>query len=282
MIHKIFDTPQGATEVILSGDFSERRKPPIIMIPGLSRDPSDFSTVSEILVNKGWCTAAVYSRGSGKSVGNTEGVTLHDLAGDVISVIEQLDAGSAIVVGHAFGNRVARCLAADRPEKVACLILLAAGGKVGPMEKAVEATKRLWARPSNDISDEARAEEIRKQMKTAYFAVTSDPETWMSGTWPAAGGIGRTAVMGTPLDEWWHGGSAPMLVIQGAEDITAPPENGTLLKQEYGDRVTLVNIEDAAHALVVEKPREIAEVMLGYINETEGEDQWYGSRKSKS
>jgi pimeloyl-ACP methyl ester carboxylesterase len=263
--HKIFDTPQGVTEVILSGNFSERENPPVIMIPGLSRDPSDFTIISEILVQEGWCTAAVYSRGSGKSAGETEGITLHNLAGDVISIIEQLDAESAIVVGHAFGNRVARCLSADRPEKVACLILLAAGGKVGATEKAMEATKKLWTRPSGDISDESLAENIHKQMKIAYFAEKSDPAAWMTGTWPAAGGIGRTAVMATPLDEWWHGGSAPMLVIQGAEDITAPPENGILLKQEYGDRVTLVDIEDAAHALVVENPRKIAEVMLEYL-----------------
>lgn len=265
MTHKIFDTPQGVTEVILSGNFSGRGTPPVVMIPGLSRDPSDFTIISKILAQEGWCTAAVYSRGSGNSAGETEGVTLHNLAGDVVSIIEQLGTEPAIVVGHAFGNRIARCLSADRPDKVACLILLAAGGKVGATEKAMEATKKLWTQPPGNISDESLAAELHKQMKTAYFAEKSDPAAWMTGTWPAAGGIGRTAVMATPLDEWWHGGSAPMLVIQGAEDITAPPENGILLKQEYGDRVTLVDIEDAAHALVVEKPREIAEVMIEYL-----------------
>jgi pimeloyl-ACP methyl ester carboxylesterase len=33
-------------------------------------------------------------------------------------------------VGHAFGSRVARCLAADRPELVRRVVLPAAGGLV--------------------------------------------------------------------------------------------------------------------------------------------------------
>jgi pimeloyl-ACP methyl ester carboxylesterase len=36
------------------------------------------------------------------------------------------------ILGHAFGNRIARCLAADHPAMVRGVILVAAGGLIGP------------------------------------------------------------------------------------------------------------------------------------------------------
>ena len=58
---------------------------------------------------------------------------MHDLAADVAGVLEAVDCGAAAhLVGHAFGNRVARCLAVDRPSLVRSVTLLAAGGLIGP------------------------------------------------------------------------------------------------------------------------------------------------------
>jgi pimeloyl-ACP methyl ester carboxylesterase len=49
------------------------------------------------------------------------------LAADIAGVLEALAAAPAHVVGHAFGNRVARCLATDRPDPVRRVVLLAGG-----------------------------------------------------------------------------------------------------------------------------------------------------------
>src|ERR1700739_2840622 len=74
-------------------------------------------------------------RGTGESRGSLDGITLHDLAADVAGVLEAMDCGPAHLVGHAFGNRGARCLAGDRPSllrRVTSVTLLAAGGLIGP------------------------------------------------------------------------------------------------------------------------------------------------------
>jgi pimeloyl-ACP methyl ester carboxylesterase len=44
-------------------------------------------------------------------------------------VIETLCDGPAVVIGHAFGNRIARCLAADRPALVDLVVLLSSSGR---------------------------------------------------------------------------------------------------------------------------------------------------------
>jgi pimeloyl-ACP methyl ester carboxylesterase len=69
----------------------------------------------------------------------------------------------------------------------------------------------------------------------------------------------------TPLASWWGAGRAPMLVIQGLQDALALPENGRSLKIEFGDRVTLVELDGAGHALLPEQPEIIAKTVLAYI-----------------
>jgi pimeloyl-ACP methyl ester carboxylesterase len=75
-------------------------------------------------------------RGIGGSIGPLEGITLHDLAADVASVVATEGQGPAVVIGHAFGNWVARTLAADRPDLVRGIVLAAAALK-GPLPPGV-------------------------------------------------------------------------------------------------------------------------------------------------
>ena len=109
--------------------------PVVVMIPSLGRRAGDFTDLAEKLAAAGYPAACIGPRGVGNSVGPMENLTLHDLAADAAAVIEELAGGSPVVVfGHAFGQRVCRMLAADRPDLVSAVIMLAAGGKVPPSE----------------------------------------------------------------------------------------------------------------------------------------------------
>jgi pimeloyl-ACP methyl ester carboxylesterase len=84
--------------------------------------------------------------------------------------------------------------------------------------------------------------------------------------WPNATAAHSKANQATPIMEWWNGGHAPMLVIQGLDDLVTLPENGEILKRDNGDRVTLINIENAAHSMVHEKPKRVAEEILSFYS----------------
>jgi pimeloyl-ACP methyl ester carboxylesterase len=56
-----------------------------------------------------------------------------------------------------------------------------------------------------------------------------------------------------------------MLVIQGLDDITAPPANGRDLKRAFPARVRLVDLERAGHALLLERPTEIAQAVVSFL-----------------
>ena len=57
----------------------------------------------------------------------------------------------------------------------------------------------------------------------------------------------------------------PILVLEDAEDIISVPENANRLAAECPDRVTLVEIPKAGHALLPEQPGRVAEALLAYL-----------------
>jgi pimeloyl-ACP methyl ester carboxylesterase len=56
-----------------------------------------------------------------------------------------------------------------------------------------------------------------------------------------------------------------MLIVQGLADVAAPVGNGRLLKQELGERGTLVELPGIGHAMPVENPVACAEVVLEFL-----------------
>jgi len=230
----------------------------VVALPAAGRSGRDFDVLVGALVRAGFNTAAVDLRGIGDSTGSLDDVTLHDLAADVAKLIESLDWGPVHVVGHAFGNRVARCLAADRPNLVRSVTLLAAGGLVPPEPQTLVAMVRSQ---QLDFPEPERLEAIR----TAFFGPSSDPTVWSDGWWLGATTAQVAAANATPTEDWWDGGRAPLLVIQGLDDKVAPPANGHALRDQLGERVSVIDLAEAGHALLVERPHEIAEAMITFI-----------------
>ncbi|MCA9824334.1 MAG: alpha/beta hydrolase [Dehalococcoidia bacterium] len=230
--------------------------PLVVLVPSLGRGASDFDTLAESLAEAGFMAAAIDPRNAGESCGGTENLTLHNYAADVAAVIDHLG-GPAHIVGHAFGNRVSRCLATDRPDLVISIALLAAGGLIEPSPEAREALKRSF---KTDLPGHLDA------VREAFFAPLNDPTPWSDGWWSCVSAAQSMANRATPREDWWYAGSAPMLVIQGLDDVIAPPANGRALRDELGDRVSLIELENAGHALLPEQPEAIARHLLGFIN----------------
>jgi pimeloyl-ACP methyl ester carboxylesterase len=95
--------------------------------------------------------------------------------------------------------------------------------------------------------------------------VTREARAWAQGWYFRAARAKRAADARTPLNEWWAGGSAAILVLQGAEDVIAVPENAKRLAAAFPDRGTLVEIPKAGHALLPEQPELIATAILAYL-----------------
>src|SRR5205814_10089222 len=103
-------------------------------------------------------------------------------------------------------------LASDQPGLVKQLVLLGAGGLVPRSSEVERLTTRFW---ETALSREDRLAAIRQM----FFAPGHDAVVWAEGWYFDVARAQRASDARTPLQEWWAGGSAPMLVLQGAEDI---------------------------------------------------------------
>jgi pimeloyl-ACP methyl ester carboxylesterase len=237
---------------------------PIVLLASFARSVADFNELTESLSAAGYRTLTIEARGIGGSGGGGPGqdLTLHDLAADLGDVVDRAAPGSKIhAVGHAFGNRVVRTFARDRPERVETVTLLAAGGLV-PISPAIQ--KALVASVSSFLPKRQREPALR----LAFFSADSEiPEEWVGGWWLWGGWAQRAATAATSSDEFWDAGNVPLLVLQAEDDRLAPPEDsGLRLKAFYPDRVELVMVPNAGHALLPEQPEKILDAMLAYYS----------------
>ena len=151
--------------------FSDGEGAAIILLPGGSLTVSYLSELADALAGAGFRAIRVNPRGAGSSTGPMQAVTLHDYAADVAGVIDQLDAAPAFVLGHAFGNRIARTVAADHPKAVRGVILVAAGGKVDPQPAVQKAMQTLF-------TPTASKSELRDAMAWMVGSPENAPSVW--------------------------------------------------------------------------------------------------------
>lgn len=250
------------TELIRYGDVQvevvvDGAGPAVVLLPSLARDSDDYDAVAEGLAAAGFLVLRPKPRGIGRSAGPMTNITLHDLARDIAEVVAKLGGGRAVIVGHAFGNWVARMTAADHPELVRGVVIAAAAAKT----YAPELTKAVTSAGNPTLSRDERLAALR----FAFFAPGNDPTGWLNGWHPGIRDSQRAAVAAVRQDEWWSGGSAPLLDLQGAEDPFKPEAKRNEMKDEFGQRVTVMVIPHASHALIPEQPQAVVAALVSWI-----------------
>jgi pimeloyl-ACP methyl ester carboxylesterase len=248
--------------------------PLLVLLPGLGRPARDLDPLAALLARAGYLVVQPDPRGSGGSIGPMDGLTLHDLAADVATVIETLRGRSVVVIGQGFGNRVARMAAADWPDLVRSVVLLGCSGLVQPSAAIAEAIRLAQA---VDTPPNIRAQAAQ----SAWFPPGHDAAVWLDGWSQPVMNAYLAAAAATDTASWWTAGGARVLIVQGAEDVAAPPANGHLLKTEIGDRAALVDLPGIGHAIGVEGHDLVARVILRHLaGEPLSVDARHGGRES--
>jgi pimeloyl-ACP methyl ester carboxylesterase len=233
----------------------------IVLLPSLGRGAGDFDVVAERLAAAGYRVLRPQPRGIGQSRGPLGGMDLHDCAADIAAVIEHENSGAAFVVGHAFGNRVARMLATDRPELVRAVALVAANIGKAPSPPQVRAAIRASADPSLGDAERIAA------LQFAFFAPGNDARPWLEGWHPEVLAAQRIAGDRTSREEEFAAGEAPVLYLQPAHDLLAYVEDAKAYKAQFAERVTIVVIERASHAIIAEQPDAVSTALIRYACE---------------
>ncbi len=235
------------------------QRPRLIMFASAGREVSDFNELATRLHADGYPVTMIEAPGIGDSLASKESPNLFDLAVDAHDIYGSDE--RVVFLGHAFGNRVARASATLFEAQTAGVILIASGGQKPIAGKAQTALNQSFD-PSLSLPDRTEA------VRYAFFAGGNEiPDYWLRGWHAGTGRLQGHATRITPPDAWTAGGSASMLVIAGMQDTIAPPEDTVdLLEDTYPERVTAIRLDGAGHALLPEKPNEIANAILAWLD----------------
>jgi pimeloyl-ACP methyl ester carboxylesterase len=236
---------------------AEGAGPLIVLLPSRGRDSEDYDEVAAGLAKTGFRVLRPQPRGMHASKGPLKDITLHDLARDVATVIERENAGPAVIVGHAYGNWVARMTAVDHPKLVRGVVLAAAAAKKFPPRLS-----QLVSKSADMTVPEA---ERLAAMQEIFFASGNDPKIWLKGWWTEASEGQRVAAANVKQSDWWAAGNVPLLDLQAGTDPFKPKGTENELKDEFPDRVTIAVIPNASHALLPEQPAAVVEAIAKWV-----------------
>jgi pimeloyl-ACP methyl ester carboxylesterase len=242
---------------------AEGSGPVVVLLPSRGRDSEDFDAVAAGIAAAGFRVLRPQPRGAGGSVGPLTDLTLHDFARDTAAVIEQSRGGPAVIVGHAFGNWVARMTAVDDPKLVRGVVIVAAAAKAYPAGFA--GAKELSDAVKKSGDPTLPEADRLTYLRTAFFAPGNDARVWLKGWHPAVDEAQSAAGRATRQSEWWPGGGVPLLDLQGALDPFKPRTMMNEMREEFGDRVTIAVIPNASHALIPEQPAAVVDAIVQWI-----------------
>jgi len=119
---------------------------PVLLLHGFPDSSHLWRNQIPHLVNAGLRVIAPDLRGFGKSEkpSETEAYSLPVILGDVIGILDQLDAPWAHVIGHDWGAGVAWALAALYPDRVERLVALSVGHPATFFKAGLEQREKSW------------------------------------------------------------------------------------------------------------------------------------------
>ena len=220
---------------------------PVLLIAGQATGMHGWGPFADALA-RDFRVIAYDHRGIGESgEGDPSRYSTRGFAEDAVAVLDAAGVAAAHVVGHSMGGRVAQWLAADHPERVRRLVLIATSS--GDRS----ATRRAPGALADLLSGD------RGRMRPLFFetewadAHPGDVDRFFTRT------ASRPALRGHFAASRDHDGSAVLdriraetLIVHGAHDALTPAAHGRLL----ADRIPHASLLefDARHGLHLDTP----------------------------
>ena len=239
---------------------------PVVLVHGLGYARWGWEPVADVLAER-FEVLLLDNRGIGASDAPPGPYTTAEMAGDVLSVLDDAGLESAHVVGTSLGGMIAQELALSSPERVDRLVLVCTtpgGPNAAPMP---EQTVRLLAEATsleplvalrrfveNALAPDPPDELVERIL--AHRLATAQP----LAAWSAQAAAGATFDAWERLVEF----RAPTLIVHGTEDVVVDPANADLLAGRIaGARIE--RFEGCGHLLFWEEPARFVEVVGEFL-----------------
>jgi pimeloyl-ACP methyl ester carboxylesterase len=249
----------------------------VVLLHGLAGHAGEWDPLARRL-SRCVRAVAVEQRGHGRSERYPADVSRAAHVADVIAVLDQLELGTAVLVGQSMGGHCAMLAAAAHPERVRALVLVEAGP--GGPNPALPARIGEWL-ASWPAPFASRAEAVR------FFGGGELGEGWAAGLDERDGGLWprfdpevlvRSLRENAERSFWteWERVACPTLVVLAQRSFLGAPEVEEMVRRR--PRTTAVSIPGTGHDLHLEHPDALHDVLAGFLTALPGIDSGAGCR----
>jgi pimeloyl-ACP methyl ester carboxylesterase len=245
----------------------DRSKPSLVLAGPLLFGAQGFDPLVPLLEND-FYLVRLDVHGHGRS-GLRVPLILEDMAEDFRELLLRLGLPKPVWVGHSIGGMLGMRIAHKYPDELAALILIAAAARPDPPALR-EQTWQLW----QAFRAGQRATIVDPTLPFLFARATfrEQPELirryhdWIVN-FPDAENVFQSALAvfnRTDITEFLPRIVAPTLAIAGSEDPAAPAAELQVIAERI-PHARLMVIEQASHLVTLEKPREVAAGMRGFL-----------------
>jgi pimeloyl-ACP methyl ester carboxylesterase len=255
--------------------------PAVVLLHGLAGHAGEWDALARRL-SPDVRAVAVEQRGHGRSERHPADVSRAAHVADVIAVLDQLELGTAVLVGQSMGGRCAMLAAAAHPERVRALVLVEAGpgGPSPDLPARIDEWLGSWPAPFA-----SRAEAVR------FFGGGARGEGWAAGLDERDGGLWprfdrevlvRSLRQNAGRSCWreWEQVACPTLVVLAQRSFLGAPEVDEMMRRR--PRTTAVSIPGTGHDLHLERPDALHDVLAGFLTALRGIDSEAGCRSGQA
>ena len=251
-----------------------RDGPPILCIPGLTRNARDFELLADRYAGE-WRVLVVDLRGRGLSDPDPqpERYAPHYYLADLIKLLDQLGIADVVFIGTSLGGLVTMLVAAAEPERIAGALLNDIGPEID--RQGLEFIGGYVGKDERFGDWAAAASELGRRHANRFPTYT--PSDWeeMARRWCVEDGGEirfdydmriadnfKRAMDAEPVDAWpMLDGlkGKPVTIVRGAHSDLMSSETAERMARELPG-AELVTVPDASHAPSLDEPESVAAI----------------------
>lgn len=257
------------------GDATGKARPPIVCLPGLTRNARDFAHVAERL-SEVWRVICIDNRGRGDSEFAPDPMTYTPphYVGDLLVLLEQEGIERFVAIGTSLGGLMTMMIAARTPDKLAAAIINDIGPEIDP--GGIERIKEYVGKQRSFETWMHAAQALAETGSAAFPHYQTEDWLRMAKRSMAVGSNGRIsfdydmkiaepfAVSGNaaPPDLWPAYaalGQIPLLVLRGELSDLLSEYTVSEMRRHTPD-AKIVTVPGVGHAPMLDEPVAIAAI----------------------
>jgi 3-oxoadipate enol-lactonase / 4-carboxymuconolactone decarboxylase len=244
-------------------------KPPLLLLNSLGTDHAMWDAVMPLLM-RDFRVLRMDTRGHGASDAPKGDYTLSMLAQDALGVLDAAGVARAHVCGLSMGGMTALALAIEHPERVEKIIGANTSAQMSP-DLMRERAALVRQKGMQAVIDAVLGRFFTQAFRDRNPPLLGSTRATVLATDPEGYAACCMAIAGMKIKDKLARVKAPLLVINGAQDVSTPPA-------EHGERIATAvagarsAMLDAAHLSAVEQPEAFAGALVAFLTGARGDE----------